>query len=71
VRKEFQALKLVNAWMAAIQPLDQLERLEFFPHANLPAVHNRLEEIRSEPMKFLPKTSTTTKWESLAASASL
>jgi hypothetical protein len=33
--------------------VDQLERLEFFPHANLPAVHNRLEEIRSETNEVL------------------
>jgi hypothetical protein len=33
--------------------VDQLEGLEFFQHADLPSVHNRLEEIRSETNRSL------------------
>ena len=45
----FEALYLFNrCFEATIQAVHQLERLEFFPHANLPSVHNRLEEIRSQ-----------------------
>jgi hypothetical protein len=50
----FEALYLFNrSFEAAIHAVDQLERLEFFQHANLPAVHNRLEEIRSETNEVL------------------
>jgi hypothetical protein len=50
----FEALYLFNrSFEAAIQAVDQLERLEFFQHADLPAVHNRLEEIRSETNRLL------------------
>jgi hypothetical protein len=50
----FEALYLFNrAFEAAIHAVDQLERLEFFQHADLPAVHNRLEEIRSETNRSL------------------
>src|SRR5204863_2849460 len=50
----FEALYLFNrSFEAAIHAVDQLERLEFFQHADLPAVHNRLEEIRSETNEVL------------------
>jgi hypothetical protein len=50
----FEALYLFNrCFEAAIHAVDQLERLEFFQHAELPAVHNRLEEIRSETNRSL------------------
>jgi hypothetical protein len=50
----FEALYLFNrSFEAAIHAVGQLERLEFFQHANLPAVHNRLEEIRSETNEVL------------------
>ncbi len=50
----FEALYLFNrSFEAAIHAVDQLERLEFFQHADLPAVHNRLEEIRSETNRSL------------------
>jgi hypothetical protein len=50
----FEALYLFNrSFEAAIHAVDQLERLEFFQHADLPAVHNRLEELRSETNEVL------------------
>ena len=50
----FEALYLFNrSFEAAIHAVDQLERLEFFQHADLPSVHNRLEEMRSETNRSL------------------
>jgi hypothetical protein len=50
----FEALYLFNrSFEAAIHAVGQLERLEFFQNADLPAVHNRLEELRSETNEVL------------------
>jgi len=50
----FEALYLFNrSFEAAVHAVDELERLAFFQHADLPAVHNRLEEIRSETNRSL------------------
>jgi molecular chaperone DnaK (HSP70) len=50
----FEAFYLLNrSFEATIHTVDQLQRLEFFQNAELPVLHNRLEELRSETNEVL------------------